>query len=122
VIPGTVLEFGDRGLSVVDRPDSRGGQSSELKAIWASLAAVLAVVLLVIAGIVFVVHRRRASRATRTQIESDAEFPVEMVNSLGDLGNFLSEENALSQDRTSLIVERTETETSEHSYEDGWNE
>jgi heme/copper-type cytochrome/quinol oxidase subunit 2 len=97
MIPVTVLEFGDRGLSIVDPPAARGGQSSELKTVWITLAAVLAVVLLIVAGIVLVVaHRRRASRYATNRTESDGkQVPANIESSLAEMGAFLSEENAL---------------------------
>jgi hypothetical protein len=97
VIPGTVLEFGDRGLSVVDPPGARGGQSSGVKTVWISLASVLAVVILIVAGVVVVVaHRRRASLAPTNRTESDGqEVPADIKTSLADLEAFLSEQNAL---------------------------
>jgi hypothetical protein len=107
MIPGTVLEFGDRGLSVVDAPAARDGQSSEVKTVWISLAAVLAVALLIAAGIVLVVaHRRRASLSPTNRTESDGgEAPVHIESSVADLGSrtFLSEENALEAPERSLL-------------------
>jgi hypothetical protein len=105
MIPGTVLEFGDRGLSVVDPPAARGGQSSGVKTVWISVAAVLAVVLLIVAGIVVVAHRRRRSPEPTNRTESDGvEVPVDIESSLAELGRFMSEENALSQDGDPPIV------------------
>jgi hypothetical protein len=97
VIPGTVLAFGDRGLSVVDPPAARAGQSAEVKTVWVSLAAIFAVVLLIVAGIVLVVaHRRHALRVQTNRTESDGdEVPVDIESSLADLEAFLSEENVL---------------------------
>jgi hypothetical protein len=97
MIPGTVLEFGDRGLSVVDAPAARGGQTSDVKTVWISLSAVFAVVLFLIAGIFLVVaHRRHASRTPTNRTESDGEeLSVDIGSSLAELGAFLSEENAL---------------------------
>jgi hypothetical protein len=97
VIPGTVLEFGDGGISVVDTPAARSGQSSEVKTVWISLAVILAVVLLIIAGIVLVVaHCIPASPAQTNRTESDCgEVPVDIESALADLGAFLSEANEL---------------------------
>jgi hypothetical protein len=69
-----------------------------VETVWISLAATLAVVVLLVAGIVRVVvmHCRRASEATTNRTESDAEgVPVDIQSSLTDLDAFLSEENAL---------------------------
>jgi hypothetical protein len=106
MVPGTFLEFGDRGLSVVDPPAARGVQSSDMKTVWISLGAVLPVVLLIVAGIVVVVaHRRGASRTPTNRTESDGEaIPDETEGSLAHIVDFLSEENALSQDGDALIV------------------
>jgi hypothetical protein len=104
MIPVTVLEFADRGLSVVDPPAARGGQGSELKTVWISVASIVAVVLSIAAGMVVVVaHRRGGSRAPTTRTESGGEeVSFDIESSLAELEAFLSEENALSQDGGSL--------------------
>jgi hypothetical protein len=96
----------DRGLYVVDRPAARGGQSLEVKTALISLGPVLAVVLLIAAGIAFVaLHRRRASWVPTNLTESDGEeLPIDVEGSLAELTAFLSEENLLSQDGDPQIV------------------
>jgi hypothetical protein len=88
MIPGTVLEFGDRGLSLVDPPAARAGQSSGAKTGWISFAAVFAGVLLVIAGIMVVAARRRCASLDATNWTESYGYEV-----ASDIDAFLSEEN-----------------------------
>jgi hypothetical protein len=106
-IRGTVTEIPSLLLSslidssIAEVVGADAGQAIGVKTVWISLATIFAVLLVVgtIVLVVLVVHRRRASMAPADETETDGAIPVDDDGSLDDVGNFLSEENALSHDR-----------------------
>jgi hypothetical protein len=84
--------------SIAGAVDADAGQSAGTKTVWVSLAAILAVLLVVGAILLVVVHRRRTSLSPTTS-ETDGAIPVDVESSLEGLGDFLSGENALSHNR-----------------------
>jgi hypothetical protein len=88
-----------------------------MKTIWVTLAVVIAVAaLLIVAIVLFRHHRRRATQDRTDASEADCEIPVDVETSLenlGGLGSFLSEQNALSHDRTFSLSKRLNGEMDE---------
>jgi hypothetical protein len=96
-----VLSLIDASIAAAVDADADIGQSTGVKTVWIRLAAIFAVLMAVgaIVLVVLVIHRRRASLAPIDETETDGAISVDVESLRNDLGNFLSGENALSQDR-----------------------
>jgi hypothetical protein len=98
--PSPVLSLVDASIAdAVDADAGQVGESSEMKTVWISLAAVFALLLAVGAILLIVARRSHASLAPTDETEADGAIPIDVESSLEDLGDFMSGENALSHDR-----------------------
>jgi hypothetical protein len=102
--PGSLSGGGDSGeLSALKAAGAHvdGNGTAKKSTVWITVAVVIAVAALLIVGILlFCHHRRRATQAQTAATEAGCEIPVDIETSLENLDGFLSEQNALSHDRS----------------------
>jgi hypothetical protein len=106
---------GDSGaLSALEAAGAHVDETAKMTTIWIPVAVVIAVAALLIVGIVLFCHRRhRAAQARTDATDAGCEIPVDIETSLENLGDFLSEQNALSHDPTFSPSRRLNGEMSE---------